>query len=60
MKRLAENKGHSESITDIVWNPTSDNVFFTTSKDKNLAHSKIKGTSIEIPAESVVTLVVGY
>jgi O-glycosyl hydrolase len=33
---------------------------YTTSKDKNLAHSKIKGTSIEIPAESVVTLVLGY
>jgi O-glycosyl hydrolase len=31
---------------------------YTTSKDKNLAHSKIKGMSIEIPAESVVTLVV--
>ena len=32
---------------------------YTTSKDKNLAHSKIKGTSIEIPAEAVVTLVMG-
>ncbi len=32
---------------------------YTTSKDKNLAHSKIKGTGIEIPAEAVVTLVVG-
>ena len=32
----------------------------TTSKDKNLAHSKIKGTSIELPAEAVVTLVVRY
>jgi len=33
---------------------------YTTSKDKNLAHSKIKGTNIEIPAEAVVTLVVRY
>jgi hypothetical protein len=32
---------------------------YTTSKDKNLVHTTFKGRSIEIPAESVVTLVVG-
>jgi hypothetical protein len=41
-------------------NLTKNQVFdtYTTSKDKNLAHSRIKGTRIELPAEAVVTLVV--
>lgn len=36
MKKLQEFKAHSDEITDVVWHPTKDSVYFTTAKDKSL------------------------
>jgi THO complex subunit 3 len=42
LKKFAEGRGHSELIQDIVWHPTRENSFFTTSKDKTVKLWDIK------------------